>query len=77
LLRQDAWAKKAGASSRTPENRGETPFGVRRLAAAFAGTLKPQFLFEVGVCGRMMATIQVSNLQRICDFDPQLAKECK
>jgi hypothetical protein len=35
LLRQDVWAKKAGASSRTPQNRSEAPFGVRRLAAAF------------------------------------------
>ena len=27
----NTWAKKAGASSRTPQNRGEAPFGVRRL----------------------------------------------
>ena len=40
LLRQHVWAKKAGASSRTPQNRGEAPFGVRRLAAAFAGHKK-------------------------------------
>src|SRR5271156_3011265 len=40
LLQQDVWAKKAGASSRTPQNRGEVSFGVRRLAAAFAGQKK-------------------------------------
>jgi hypothetical protein len=28
---------------------------VRRLAAAFAGALKPHFVFEVGVRDRMMA----------------------
>jgi hypothetical protein len=37
LLRQYVWVKKAGASSRTPQNRGEARYGVRRLAAAFAG----------------------------------------
>ena len=37
LVRQHVWAKKAGASSRTPQNPVETSFGVRRLAAAFAG----------------------------------------
>ena len=37
LLRQDVWEKKARASSRTPQNCGEASFGVRRLAAAFAG----------------------------------------
>jgi hypothetical protein len=36
VVRQNVWAKKAGASSRTPQNCGEAPFGVRRLAAAFA-----------------------------------------
>jgi hypothetical protein len=36
LQRQYVWVKKAGASSRTPQNRGEAAFGVRRLAAAFA-----------------------------------------
>jgi hypothetical protein len=35
LLRQGVRGKKAGAGSRTPQNRGEAPFGVRRLAAAF------------------------------------------
>jgi hypothetical protein len=28
---------------------------VRRLAAAFADALNPHFIFEVGVCDRMMA----------------------
>jgi hypothetical protein len=34
LLRQCVWAKKAGASSRTPHDRAIVPFGVWRLAAA-------------------------------------------
>jgi hypothetical protein len=37
LQRQYVWVKKAGASSRTPQNRGGAAFGVRRLAAAFTG----------------------------------------
>jgi hypothetical protein len=39
--------------------------------------LNSHFLFEVGVCDRMMAPTTVFNFQQICDFHPRLAKGCK
>jgi hypothetical protein len=77
LLRQHIWVKKAEASSRTPQDRGETPFGVRRVNAAFAGALKLHFLYDVGICGRMMAPTPVFMHLERCDFDLRLAKGCK
>jgi hypothetical protein len=77
LVRQCVWGKKAGASSRTPQNRGGASFGVLRVDAAFAGALKLHFLYDVGGCDRMMAPTAVSMRFGRCDFDLRLVKECK
>jgi hypothetical protein len=50
---------------------------VRRLAAAFAGALKLHFLYDVGMCDRMMALTPVFMRFERCDFDLRLVKECK
>jgi hypothetical protein len=55
---------------------GEEKTRVRRVDAAFAGALKLHFLYDVGVCDRMMAPTAVFMRFGRCDFDLRLVKEC-